>query len=106
MAAAFITCTTPRSMATDDALAWLERRAEQMRRAEPVERVTVCELRPRRRDPIWLVHVVLQSDESEEWQLLFGDLTRDLCRLGMRPTIRIDERRREVAPEKELLSAA
>lgn len=106
MASALITCTTPRSMATEDAMAWLERRAEQLRRAEPVEDITVRELRPRRGNPVWLVHVVLRSDDTEEWEWLLANLTRDLRRLGMRPTIRIDERRREIAAERELLRAA
>lgn len=98
MAAAFITCTTPRAMRDEHASAWLERRAEDMRGTEPVEEVSVRELRPRRRDPVWLVQLVLGAPR-EDWEELVGDLVRDLRRLGMRPTICIDERPSERATE-------
>lgn len=97
MAAAFITCTTPRSMAAHDAMAWLQRRANVLRGAEPVEEITVRELTPRGRDPAWLMHMVLGSDEDRDWEQLLGDLVGDLRRLGMRPTVCIDERSREAA---------
>lgn len=106
MAAAFITCTTPRAMRDEHASAWLERRAEDMRGTEPVEEVSVRELRPRRRDPVWLVHLVLGAPR-EDWEELVGDLVRDLRRLGMRPTFCIDERSSERATERlELQRAA
>jgi hypothetical protein len=97
MAAAFITCTTPRSMAAHDAMAWLERRADVLRGAEPVDEITVRELTPRGRDPVWLMHVVLGSDQDRRWEQLLRDLVGDLRRLGMRPTVCIDERSRESA---------
>jgi hypothetical protein len=91
MATALITCTTPRSMPTEAATAWLERRAEHLRRAAPVEEVTIHELRPRLSDPVWLLHVVLHPDRDREWEQLLDDLVRDGRRLGMRPTVRIHE---------------
>jgi hypothetical protein len=97
MAAAFITCTTPRSMAANDAMAWLQRRANVLRGAEPGEEITVRELTPRGRDPVWLMHVVVDSDEDRNWEPLLGDLVGDLRRLGMRPTVCIDKRSREAA---------
>jgi hypothetical protein len=68
-------------MTTEDATAWLERRADQLRSAEPVEKVTVRELRPRRRSPVWLVHVMLRSHKSDDWRQLLEDLARDLRRV-------------------------
>jgi hypothetical protein len=107
MAAAFITCTTPRSMSSEDATAWLERRAEHLRGTPQVDEVTVRELRPRRREPVWLVHVVLHSDPDGHWHELLGDLVRDLRWLGMRPTVSIDERSLQTpATPAELLRAA
>jgi hypothetical protein len=97
-AAAFITCPTPRSMAARDAIGWLQRRADILRAVEPVEDITVRELRPRGRDPVWLMHIVLGSDEDRDWeQQLLGDLVGDLRRLGTRPTVCIDERSTEAA---------
>jgi hypothetical protein len=97
MAAAFITLTTPRSMAAEQATAWLELRAGQLRHTNAVEEVTVRELRPRQRDPLRLVHVVLGSDRSGDWERVLGDLVTDLRRLGMQPTVVIDERTRDGA---------
>ena len=95
MAAAFITCTPPRSMTGGAATAWLERRAELLGGMQPVEEVTVRELRPRRGDPVWLLHVLMSSDGSGDWNRLLGELVRDLRRLGMQPTVCIDERPRQ-----------
>src|SRR6185312_7986967 len=50
MAAAFITCSPPRAMATEAATAWLERRAELLRDGQAVEEVTLRELRPSHQD--------------------------------------------------------
>ena len=98
MGAAFITCIPPRSMGPAAAVAWLERRAQVLRLAPQVDDVTVRELRPRQRDPVWLIHVLLGSDGSRDWNSLLGQLVRDLRRLGMQPTVCIDERSRETAP--------
>lgn len=97
MVITFITCTTPRSMAAHDALAWLQRRGDALSRDERVEGVTVRQLRPRGRNPVWLMHMVLGSDEDRSWEPLLGDLVGDLRRLGMRPTVCIDERSTEAA---------
>jgi hypothetical protein len=95
MAAAFITCSPPRAMATEAATAWLERRAELLRDAQAVEEVTLRELRPRHQDIVWLLHVRMGSHASRDWNRLLGELVRDLRRLGMQPTVCIDERPRE-----------
>jgi hypothetical protein len=94
MAAAVITCATPRSMATEHATAWLRRRARTLADEEPVEEVTVRELRPRGRDSFWLVHLATGSDKNDRWEALLHELVTDLRRLGMRPTVVVDERRR------------
>lgn len=96
MAAAFITCAAPRSMTTEHATAWLERRARTLRAADQVEEVTVRELRPRGRDSVWLLHVVLRADENDDWNRLLGELVTDLRRLGMRPIAVVDERSKDV----------
>jgi hypothetical protein len=94
-------------MAIDDASSWLERHADLLRRSEQVKNVTVRELRPQQRDPVWLMHVALGSGGSGDWNLLLGDLVRGLHRLGMQPTVCIDERLREAVPAApELLPAA
>jgi hypothetical protein len=98
MGAAFITCSPSRSMAREAAAAWLERRAKLLRDARPVDEVTLRELRPRRQDPVWLLHVLMGSDGNGDWNRLLGELVRDLRRLGMQPTVCIDERRREAVP--------
>jgi hypothetical protein len=92
MAAAFITCSPSRSMAGNAASAWLERRAELLGDMQAVEEVTVRELRPRRGDPVWLLHVLTDSDARGDWNRLLGEIVRDLRRLGMEPTVCIDER--------------
>jgi hypothetical protein len=99
MTSAFIMCTVPPSLAADGATAWLERRAAQLRRAEPVAEVTVRGLHGRRREPIWLVHVVLRSDEGSDSGRLLSNLVRDLRRLGMRLTVSVDERSQEWAAD-------
>lgn len=107
MAAAFITCTTPRSMSTEDATAWLERRAERLRRAEPAVDISVRELRPRRRDPVWLLHVAGDTGGDPGWDEFLAGIIRDLRRLGMRPTVSVAKRPRErVAERSELARAA
>lgn len=102
MAAAFITCATPRSMTPENATAWLEHRAQLLGGEEAVEEVAVRELRPRGRDPIWLVRVVARPGETDDWELLVRELVEDLDRLAMRPTAVIDQRPREpaVAPRE------
>jgi hypothetical protein len=53
------------------------------------------------------MHVALGSGGSGDWNLLLGDLVRGLHRLGMQPTVCIDERLREAVPAApELLPAA
>jgi hypothetical protein len=106
MAAAFITCTTPRSMATEHASAWLRRRAKTLAAEDPIEEVTVRELRPRGRDSVWLVHVVTGSDENDDWEPLLRALVAELRRLGMRPTVVIDERRVPATAPLEVQRAA
>jgi hypothetical protein len=106
MAAAFITCTAPRSMAAAHAAAWLERQADSLRKADSVEEVTLRELTPRGRHPVWLLRALVTSDESSDWQRLLGGLVRGLRQLGMEPTVCIDERRAETAPRPDLLRAA
>jgi hypothetical protein len=90
-------------MSSESALAWLERRAEHLRAAESVVQVTVRQLRPRRRDPVWLMQVVLDSGGAPAGDLL-GDLVRDLGSLGTRPTICIDERPRDGAQARPELA--
>jgi hypothetical protein len=97
MTAAFITCATPRSMTPELAAGWLERRAQLLSDDRAVAEVSVRELRPRERDPIWLMRVVARPEETDAWELLVHELVADLDRLGMRPTAVIDERAREAA---------
>jgi hypothetical protein len=97
MAAVFITCSKPGSMGPEDATGWLHDRATLLRRAEPVEQVTVRELTPSGRDSLWLVHVMLSSDDDDRWEALVGELVRDLRRLGTRPSVVVDERSGEAA---------
>lgn len=93
-------------MTSDDAAAWLERRARTLRQRGAAEQVTLRELRPSQGDPVWLLHIALTSATSE-WEQPIGALVQDLRKLGMQPTICIDERIREapVAPS-ELVRAA
>jgi hypothetical protein len=93
-------------MAIDDASSWLERQAELLRRSEQVKSVTVRELRPQQRDPVWLIHVALGSGGSGDWNRLLGDLVGGLRRLGMQPTVCIDERLREAVRAHPELSPA
>ena len=60
------------------------------------------ELRPRGRDSIWLLHLTTGPDETDDWEALLHELVTDLRRLGMRPTVVVDERSRERAPALSL----
>jgi hypothetical protein len=107
MATALITCTTPRSMTTERAAAWLEHQADSLRVADSVDEVTLRALRPSDGHPVWLLRAAVGSDEPVDWEPLLGGLMRGLRHLGMEPTVCIDERRAPVAaPRRELLSAA
>jgi hypothetical protein len=89
-------------MATEHASAWLRRRARTLADEEPIDEVTVQELRPRGRDSIWLVHLTTHPDETDDWEALLQELVTDLRRLGMRPTVVVDGRSRETAPALSL----
>jgi hypothetical protein len=101
MPAAFITGTTPRSMSRSQAGAWLARRVRELARSEHVQKVSVRELEPSGREPVWLVHIVLGGGKSGDWERLLSGLWGDLRRLGMRPTVVIDERQ----PAAEIVAA-
>lgn len=96
MPGVFITCTPPRSMAPRHATECLERHADDLRKADPVQQVILRELRPRSRDLVWLLHAVCAPDAASQWEELFGALVSELRALEMDPTICIDERSRDV----------
>jgi hypothetical protein len=66
----------------------------------------VRELRPRGREPVWLVQVVLGAHDDGDWEQLLSGLMGDLRLLGMRPTVCIDERSREATTARSDLRRA
>jgi len=81
-------------MTPGGAAAWLEGRAQTLRQRGAIEQVALRELRPSQGDPVWLLHIALTTATSE-WEQPIGALVQDLRKLGMQPTICIDERVRE-----------